>query len=103
MPRFIQCSFLLLIVALAGAETVSAQPKHGIAMIGEPALPADFSNLPYVNPEAPKGGKMTYGVVGTFDSMNPFIVQGGTTSARGLHQRSAAHSTRSSSCGVIQG
>ncbi len=84
MPRFIQCSFLLLIVALAGAETVSAQPKHGIAMIGEPALPADFSNLPYVNPEAPKGGKMTYGVVGTFDSMNPFIVQGGTTSARGL-------------------
>jgi len=53
-------------------------------MIGMPALPADFEHMPYVNPEAPKGGKMTYGVVGTFDSMNPFIVQGGTTSARGL-------------------
>lgn len=53
-------------------------------MIGDPALPADFEHLTYVNPNAPKGGKMTYGVVGTFDSMNPFIVQGGTTSARGL-------------------
>ncbi|MBN8995642.1 MAG: ABC transporter substrate-binding protein [Rhizobiales bacterium] len=53
-------------------------------MIGEPALPAGFDHLPYVNPEAPKGGRITYGVVGTFDSMNPFIVQGGTTSSRGL-------------------
>ena len=61
-----------------------AEPTHGIAMIGEPALPADFSRLPYVNADAPKGGKITYGVVGTFESMNPFIVQAGTTSARGL-------------------
>ncbi|HET7714481.1 MAG TPA: extracellular solute-binding protein [Bauldia sp.] len=61
-----------------------AEPMHGIAMIGEPALPADFEHLPYVNPDAPKGGRITYGVVGTFDSMNPMIVQGGLTSARGL-------------------
>ena len=61
-----------------------AEPMHGIAMIGEPALPADFDHLPYVNPDAPKGGRITYGVVGTFDSMNSFIVQGGSTSARGL-------------------
>jgi peptide/nickel transport system substrate-binding protein len=61
-----------------------AAPMHGIAIIGEPALPPDFSHLPYANPDAPKGGKITYGVVGTFDSLNSFIVQGGTTSARGL-------------------
>ena len=61
-----------------------AEPTHGIAMIGEPALPDGFDHLPYVNPDAPKGGKITYGVVGTFDSMNPFIVQGGFTSGRGL-------------------
>lgn len=64
----------------------NAAPSHGIAMIGEPALPPDFTHLPYVNPDAPKGGRMTYGVVGTFESMNPFIVQGGTTSARGLRE-----------------
>jgi peptide/nickel transport system substrate-binding protein len=61
-----------------------AAPAHGIAMIGEPALPADFEHLPYVDPDAPKGGSITYGVVGTFDSLNPMIVQGGLTSARGL-------------------
>lgn len=65
-------------------QLASAAPAHGIAIIGEPALPADFAHLPYANPDAPKGGKVTYGVVGTFDSLNSFIVQGGTTSARGL-------------------
>lgn len=62
----------------------AAEPMHGIAMVGEPALPANFDHLPYANPDAPQGGKITYGVVGTFDSLNPFIVQGGFTSARGL-------------------
>jgi peptide/nickel transport system substrate-binding protein len=52
-----------------------AEPVHGIAMHGEPALPAGFTHLPYVNPDAPKGGKVTYGVVGTFDSVRPFIVK----------------------------
>ena len=65
-------------------QLTHAQPAHGIAMVGEPALPAGFDHLPYVDPDAPKGGRITYGVVGTFDSMNPMIVQGGLTSARGL-------------------
>nr|WP_328804999.1 extracellular solute-binding protein [Stappia albiluteola] len=57
---------------------------HGIAMHGDPALPADFQALPYANPDAPKGGTVTYGVQGSFDSLNQFIVQGGTSSARGI-------------------
>ena len=65
-------------------QLAAGAPMHGIAIIGEPALPPDFSHLPYANPDAPKGGKVTYGVVGSFDSLNSFIVQGGTTSARGL-------------------
>ncbi len=32
-----------------------AAPAHGIAMIGEPALPAGFDHLPYANPDAPQG------------------------------------------------
>ena len=65
-------------------QLAAATAMHGIAIIGEPALPANFDHLPYASPDAPKGGKITYGVVGTFDSLNSFIVQGGTTSARGL-------------------
>ncbi|MDF3814455.1 MULTISPECIES: extracellular solute-binding protein [Rhodopseudomonas] len=45
-------------------------------MHGEPAFPANFSAMPYVNPDAPKGGRLIQGVLGTFDSLNPLIVQG---------------------------
>ena len=51
-------------------------PSHAIAMHGEPALPADFTHFPYVNPDAPKGGRINYASPGSFDSLNPFIVQG---------------------------
>ncbi|WP_371823929.1 ABC transporter substrate-binding protein [Phyllobacterium sp. 628] len=53
-------------------------------MRGEPALPADYQYFPYVNPDAPKGGAITYGVVGTFDSLNPFLVKSMRTYARGM-------------------
>jgi peptide/nickel transport system substrate-binding protein len=53
-----------------------AEATHAIAMHGEPALPRDFSVMPYANAEAPKGGRMVQGVLGTFDSLNPFIVKG---------------------------
>ena len=53
-----------------------AEPKPGIAMLGEPALPADFKNLPYANPEAPQGGDLRQAITGSFDSVNPFIVKG---------------------------
>ncbi|WP_458322205.1 extracellular solute-binding protein [Roseobacter sp. A03A-229] len=45
-------------------------------MYGTPALPPDFVSLPYVNPNAPKGGSITLGNSGGFDSLNPFIRKG---------------------------
>ena len=77
----------MMVIAGGMAGTLAcaqAEPVHGIAMHGEPALPADFEHLSYVNPDAPKGGKVNYGVVGTFDSVRPFIVRSMRTSARGL-------------------
>ncbi|MCC7481314.1 MAG: ABC transporter substrate-binding protein [Hyphomicrobiales bacterium] len=58
------------------AVTAYATPQHGIAMHGEPALPADFEHLPYVNPDAPQGGAMRMAITGSFDSLSPFIVKG---------------------------
>nr|WP_254656237.1 extracellular solute-binding protein [Jannaschia sp. CCS1] len=55
-----------------------ADPQHGVAMYGEPALGPDFSHLPYANPDAPTGGRIVTGEVGTFDSLNPHIRQGST-------------------------
>lgn len=69
---------------LAGCGLAAAQPVHGIAMHGDPALPANYDHLPYANPDAPKGGEITYCVVGTFDNVNPFIIKSLRTTARGM-------------------
>ena len=63
-----------LLAGLAGA--CSAAETYGIAMHGAPALPPDFNHMPYVDPDAPKGGRLTWALLGTFDSLNPLIVKG---------------------------
>ena len=49
---------------------------HAIAMHGEPAWGPEFTHPTYANPAAPRGGRLTQGVLGTFDSLNPLIVMG---------------------------
>src|SRR5436190_1449654 len=73
---------LALLIAVAAPLRVSAEPSHGIAMHGEPALPAGFDHLPYANPDAPKGGRIVFGQQGTFDTLNPYAVRG--IAARGI-------------------
>ncbi len=72
----IRRSFLFAASVLFSASLVHADPKHGIAMQGDPALPPDFKNLPYVNPDAPQGGQLRQAITGTFDTLNPFIIKG---------------------------
>lgn len=70
---------LLLALALTAglpASSAWAEEAHAIAMHGKPALPADFTHMPYANADAPKGGRLVWGILGTFDSLNPFIVRG---------------------------
>jgi len=65
-------------IALAAALLLPqmARAAYAIAMHGAPAMPENFTAMPYVNPDAPKGGKLVEGVLGTFDSLNPLIVMG---------------------------
>ncbi len=70
---------LALFPALAGvlsAGAAAAEEAHAIAMHGKPAMPAGFTHMPYADADAPKGGRLTWGILGTFDSLNPFIVRG---------------------------
>lgn len=55
---------------------VLAAPRHAIAMHGEPLYPPGFDHFAYANPDAPVGGTIHFGAVGSFDSLNPFIVRG---------------------------
>ncbi|MCE0504864.1 extracellular solute-binding protein [Roseivivax sp. GX 12232] len=74
--NFARGAALALLAGLAGPAF--AEPQHGIAMYGDPALPPDFVALPYANPEAPQGGRIITAEVGSFDSLNPHILKGST-------------------------
>nr|WP_319512800.1 extracellular solute-binding protein [uncultured Cohaesibacter sp.] len=71
-----------LMVSPIVASPTMAEPVHGIAMHGQPKYDKNFTYLDYVNPNAPKGGKITYGLQGSFDSLNPFLLKG--VAPRGL-------------------
>jgi len=71
--RILGCA---LAMAAAGWAAAAGEPRHAIAMHGEPALGPDFRAFPYVDPDAPKGGTLVQGALGTFDSLNPLIVKG---------------------------
>lgn len=73
--KVLKAGMTVAALSLVGTAAV-AEKSHGIAMYGDPALPPDFDHLPYANPDAPKGGGMTFGETGGFDSLNPYIVRG---------------------------
>jgi peptide/nickel transport system substrate-binding protein len=62
------------VAIITGTASVAAEPA--IAMHGETHLPPDFSSFPYVNPNAPKGGRIVESTLGTFDTLNPFVIKG---------------------------
>lgn len=65
---------------IAGAQ---ADEWHtSSSLVGGSKYGENFERYDYVNPDAPKGGTLNTTVIGTFDSFNPYIVQG--TPASGL-------------------
>jgi peptide/nickel transport system substrate-binding protein len=68
---------------ISSAAGDSARLLPAIAMHGDPALGPDFPHLPYVAPDAPKGGRLTLAYAGAFDSLNPYNVRALST-AQGL-------------------
>jgi peptide/nickel transport system substrate-binding protein len=70
--RLAVCSALALFASSPNPATAG----YAIAMHGAPAQPENFAAMPYVNAQAPKGGRLVEGMLGTFDSLNPLIVLG---------------------------
>lgn len=77
LTRFKFFFFLLFFLPVES----NALPAMGMGY--EPKYPADFSHFDYVNPEAPKRGKLVMMGLGTFDSLNPYLLKG--ISAGGLN------------------
>lgn len=78
LTSFCSLAFLMTAApATVSAADTGAEPRHAIAMHGEPKYPEGFSHFDYVNPQAPKGGTLRMAVVENgYDSFNPFVIRG---------------------------
>ena len=75
MRRFAAAAFALTL----GTAAASAAPSHGISVFGDLKYPDGFTHFDYVNPDAPKGGRMSLigpSAIDTFDSFNGYILRG---------------------------
>jgi len=70
------------------AETPAPKPAasatHGFSAFGDLKYPEDFTHFEYTNPDAPNGGSLRLGNMGTFDSLNLYIVKGLPPALMGL-------------------
>ena len=72
---------VMLLSMLALVKPVSAQEdglirSHGYSFYGDLTYPENYTQFDYVNPDAPKGGEISFAALGTFDSMNPYSRKG---------------------------
>lgn len=69
-----------VLVLAGGAALVRADDavieSHGYSFYGDLKYGPDFDHYDFVNPDAPKGGEISFSRLGTFDSMNPYTVKG---------------------------
>ncbi len=74
----LKLSFILVVILGLSLPlyTHNSSVQYGFAPFGGLKYSENFKNFDYVNPQAPKGGRIKLGVLGTFDSLNPFIIKG---------------------------
>ncbi len=79
----------------------AATRKHGLTVIGDLKYPPGFPHFDYVNPSAPKGGRMVTQITAkaynqdfnTFNTLNMYVLQG--VGAKGMDLTFASLMTRS--------
>jgi microcin C transport system substrate-binding protein len=70
------CVALAIWLLVPPARAEGQGPLYAVSMFGAPKLPPGFTHFPYANPDAPQGGTVTLGALGTFDSFNPYVLRG---------------------------
>ena len=65
------------------AAPLADEKRHATTLIGTPKYGPDFKHFDYVNPNAPKGGSVRLGAMGTFDSFNIITYKGNIAGAVG--------------------
>jgi microcin C transport system substrate-binding protein len=82
------CVLAFGVAALGVPSADSSEPsRHGISAFNDLKYPADFKHFEWVNPDAPKGGRLSLigpAALTTFDSFNGFILKGDPAQGLGL-------------------
>jgi microcin C transport system substrate-binding protein len=74
MRRVPEIIVVALLLGFTGAARGAA--THGVSLFGDLKYGPDFEHFDYVNPDAPKDGTMRRSAIGTFDTLNPFVIKG---------------------------
>src|SRR5262245_22824927 len=88
MGRICRLGAAFACITLVGGPVASASDNltwhHALSLIGAPKHGPNFTHFDWVNPNAPKGGRVRRWTLGGFDSLNPFPVKGNAAAALGL-------------------
>lgn len=67
---------LMLLSTVVITPASASEPSHGISYFGDLKYPKDFPHFEYANIDAPKGGKISEAVIGTFNNLHPYVSKG---------------------------
>jgi microcin C transport system substrate-binding protein len=82
--RRITATLVALLLSIGLAAVAHAATTPGMSLFGDLKYGPDFKHFDYVNPEAAKGGTMRFSAIGTYDTLNPFVVKGVPAAGIGL-------------------
>ena len=78
---------VLAVAAVTAAPALAADGltgAHALSMFDDVKYAPDFEHFDYADPDAPAGGEIRLAALGTFDSLNPFILKGNAAAGLGL-------------------
>ncbi|HEV2336132.1 MAG TPA: extracellular solute-binding protein [Stellaceae bacterium] len=65
-----------LLIWFGALAALAAAGSNGLSLFGELKYGPDFKHFEYADPNAPKGGTMKFSAIGTYDTLNPFVIKG---------------------------
>lgn len=76
MLKIITNKYIAVFLGCLLVFAAEAKVSDSFSVYGSPKYPSGFRHFAYVNPSAPKGGRLVMPTYGTFDNFNPFIFKG---------------------------
>lgn len=73
--KLIPRALTAILLSATALSAFSGEMQYSLSLFGDTKYGKDFDHFDYVNPQAPKGGKVVMGAEGSFDSFNPYTAK----------------------------